>query len=198
MGTAAQQKSFAADVEARRQRLAVVGRLEVLNERGQPEPPSEVVKRLPPECKIQWVAAGMFQGVSYFGIFQKWGPNDPRWQKIQSGEIAPDKCWDLAQMFPRECPPAEMAAYVEHRWGVRNIPKDPRAEADRLVAQAQKLYAEAEAGNVDRVIDDSNERSAKTTMHQMELRAGAAAANAQVTVAKEIKKDVGDGPKRLR
>lgn len=194
MGTAA--KSFAADVEARRQRLAVVGRMEVVNELGHPEPPSEVVKRLPPECRIKWVPGGRFQGVAYFGIFQKWGPNDPRWQKVQSGEVPEDKAWDLAQMFPRECPPAEMAAYVEHRWGVRNIPKDPKAEADRLVAEAAVLYEKAREDNIDRAVENSNERSVRESNHDLHVRAGLSKPSPQVTVAKQIG-NAPDGPKRL-
>lgn len=183
-------QTFVEQVEERRQRLATAS-ISLVDERGHPLPSPEVVRRLPPGASIKWVPSAGFYGTQYFGLFKEWEPNDKRWERVRNGEYARENARDLVQMFPPECAPADMAAYVENRWGRRQ--GNAKAEADRLTAQAAKLYQQAEAEGVDRVVELSNERSDRETNHSLELRAGDGTANAQVTV----QKDIGDGPKRL-
>ena len=183
--------SFDQLVAQRRDRLVRTAHVEVLDERGHPVPPAEVVRRLPPSASIKWVPAAGFYGTAYFGLFNAWPPNDKRWERVRAGEYPEKDARDLVQMFPRECRPEEMAAYVEQRWGTRR--EDPRIEADRLTEQAAKLYKQAEEEKVDAVIEKSNERSERETDHSLRLRAGDGTANAQITVPRQV----GDGPKRL-
>lgn len=183
-------------VEARRAQLAARP-TEIVDAVGHPVPPHEVVRRLPPGASIKWVPSAGFYGTAYFALFKRWSPGDPRWQRVQSGEIKDEDARDIVQMFPRECPTHEMAAYVENRWGARNAPADPRAEADRMVAEAQKLYAQAEAESIDRAIDVSNQRSERESRHDLRVRAGADVPTPMVTVAADVSPAVPDGPKRL-
>ncbi len=184
--------SFEQLVSDRRRRLIQTARVEMVDERGHPVPPQEVVSRLPAGCSIQWVPAAGFYGTAYFGIFKAWDEGDRRWERVRNGECDPKNARDLVQMFPRECAVADMAAYVEQRWGLRQV-KDLNAEADRLVAEAAKLREQAEAEAVDRAVQVSHDRSARETDHSLRLRAGDGTANAQITVPVQVN----DGPKRL-
>lgn len=153
----------------------------LLNNRGEPLPPFDVVERLrriDERLSIEWVEGAW--GCSYFGLFQRWERGDKRWERVQSGEIPEKQARDLIQMFPRSCPPAEMAAFVEARWGSRAIPNDPKAEADRMVVEANRLYELAKQQNVEHLIDKSAERFAEESSHSLRVRAGAEAAHPMV------------------
>lgn len=197
--TATALPNLAAQVESRR--IARAARVEVLDSRGHPSPPEEIVRRLPKGVIIEWVPGQQF-GVAYFGIFTRWAPGDPRWERVRTGELPESKARDMVQMFPRECAVADMAAYIEHRWGERNRPQNASAEADRLVAEQARLHEEAIRENTERAVEGANERSARSSTHELALRAGVGEANAQVTVPVAIKKSrtkrmAGHGPKRL-
>lgn len=184
--------TFEQMVAERRERLIQTARVEMVDDKGHPVPPQEVVDRLPPGASIKWVPAAGFYGTAYFGLFKAWEPNDKRWARVRSGEYPEKDARDLVQMFPRECAVADMAAYVEQRWGTRQV-KDLHQEADRLIAQAAKLREQAEGEAVERAVQVSHERSERETDHSLRLRAGDGTANAQVTVPRTV----GDGPKRL-
>ena len=185
--------TFEQQVAARREQLIARPPMHLMNERGHPIPSPDVVKRLPAGASIKWVPAAGFYGTAYFGLFKAWEPNDKRWERVRAGEYPEQDARDLVQMFPPECSPAEMAAYVEQRWGMRNTPRDLNAEADKMIAEAMKLRQQAETEAVDRAVDTANQRSERETEHSLRLRAGDGTANLQVTVSKQI----GDGPKRL-
>ena len=182
---------FVAQVEARRSRLMAQAPRVMVDERGHPLPPTEVVKRLPPRASIKWVPAAGFYGTQYFGLFMAWAPDDKRWEHVRNGSMPKESARDLVQMFPPECAPDDMAAYVEQRWGRRAV--DPMKEADRLIAEGMKLREQAEREAVDHAVEYANERSERETNHSLELNVGIGTANAQVTMPR----DIGDGPKRL-
>lgn len=145
----------------------------VLNHLGQPVPPTDVIERLAridERLSIEWVDGAW--GASYFGLFERWKQGDKRWERVQNGELPESKARDLIQMFPRSCPAPEMAAFVEQRWGSRAQPKDPKAEADRMIAEAQKLYAQVKEQNIQAVVDNSVERFDRESAHDRRLRGG--------------------------
>jgi len=163
--------------------------VDLITPRGDPVPPQDIVQRLKalnPRYSLEWVSGAW--GTAYFGLFEEWAPNDARWERVQRGEHDKSRARDLLYMFPPECSPAEFAAYVEQRFG---IVRDPRAEADRLVAQAQKLYAEAQQKAVDTVVDTSMERHVRESRHDLEVRAGTATPTPMVDVSVDV------GPKWL-
>lgn len=163
----------------------------IVNTLGQPVPPSEVVdrlRRIDEGLSIEWVESAW--DMSYFGLFQRWRQGDPRWERVQNGEIPESKARDLLTMFPRSCPAYEMAAWVEQRWGARAMPKDPRKEADRLMEEAKRLYAQVQDDNIQKVVDESFERLGEESSHSLGLKAGVGTAHPMVA-------GIGDGPKRL-
>lgn len=144
----------------------------LVNHRGEPVPPMDVVLRLKTideRLSIEWVEGAW--GQSYFGLFERWRQGDPRWARVQSGEIPEKSARDLVQMFPRHCPAPEMAAFVEQRWGSRAV-GNPVEEAERMVAAAQKRLEDAKANAVDQTVDTSMERFAKTSAHERRLLGG--------------------------
>ena len=188
---AANPLSFDAKVAERRLAMMAQGPRFLTDAKGHPVPPAEVVKRLPKGASIKWVPAAGFYGTAYFALFKAWPEDDPRWGRVRSGEYPREDARDLVQMFPPECSPYDMAAYVEQRWGNRIT--DPRAEADRLIAEAMKLRQQAEEEAVEQALEVANEHSKRESVHALELRAGVGTANAQITVPRQV----GDGPKRL-
>lgn len=154
----------------------------IVNNRGEPVPPSDVVERLrriDERLSIEWVEGAW--GASYFGLFERWKQGDRRWERVQNGEIAEAKARDLIQMFPRSCPAYEMAAFVEQRWGSRAIPKDPKKEADRLVEEANRLYQQAREQTVQGVVETSMDKFAEESTHTIRLRAGTETAHPMVS-----------------
>ena len=165
--------------------------IDLITPRGDPVPPQDIVARLKalnPRYSLEWVSGAW--GTSYYGLFEAWAENDRRWQTVQSGETPKHKARDLLYMFPPECSPREFAAYVEQRFGP--AVRDPRAEADRLVAQAQKLYAEALDTSVDKTIAMSMERRERESDHDLQVRGGLATPTPMATVGIDLKE-----PKRL-
>ena len=108
---------------------------------------SENVQRellaIDPGLKIEYLEAAW--GMSGFVLKKRWGPNDPRWATVQSGETPKDKAFDVEHKFPPDCRTDDMVAYIRNRWGERNIPADPRAVAEKMIADAQKMLRDADA-----------------------------------------------------
>lgn len=170
------------------------GGASLITAQGHPIPPQEVVQRLKQlsdRLSIEWVDGAW--GAAYFGLFQRWGPEDPRWAQVQSGQVPEHQARDLVQMFPRECSAHDMAAYVENRWGDRNRANDPVKAAEYAVEQAQRRLDAAKALLVDKVVNKSVTESLKTDSHDRLVRAGAERAHPMVAGGLEPT----DAPKRL-
>lgn len=158
---------------------------------GDPVVPQDIlrrVKNISPRYDIRWVNGAW--GMSYFGLFEEWSERDKRWEWVQRGAHDRNKAFDLVYMFPVGCTPHEMAAYVDQRFGRRGL--DPKAEADRMVAEAAKLYQQAQDEAVDKTVDASMERHVRESKHDLAVRSG----NASPTPMADVKIDLG-GPKRL-
>ncbi len=136
------------------------------------------LRQLDERLSIEWVEGAW--GSSYFGLFERWRQGDPRWERVQNGEIPEKKARDLIQMFPRHCPAPEMAAFVEQRWGARAI-GNPVEEAERVVASAQRRLAEAKEAAIDKAVDTSMNRFNSETAHDRRLRGGNDSANPMVS-----------------
>ena len=149
--------------------LYVAGRgATFITPQGDPIVPASVEQELARRgypVKIEWVRAAW--GAGHFAAKQKWRENDPRWARVQSGEIPEEQAFDVAHMFPRECPTSEFVSYIENNWGNRI---DPRKEADRLIAEAMRLRAQADAEQVDGVVEHGIRRAQDDTDHQRLLR----------------------------
>lgn len=160
---------------------------------GDPIPPSDVVKALAaisPRLKIEWV--GGAYGACYFALKERWKEGDVRWARVQSGELPEANAFDVLTMFPREVRTGDMIAWISSKWGDRAFAKDPRAEAERLIEQAKKLMAEADASHVDAAVETGTRRILDENDHLRLVRAGVERAHPMVHGA-----DLSGEPKRL-
>jgi hypothetical protein len=151
----------------------VIAGAPLVTPRGDPIPPQDVVQRLREidrGLSIQWVAGAM--GTHYFGLFQRWRESDRRWESVRAGEVQEKDARDLVTMFPPECPPASMAAWVEYRWGPRAIPKDPAKEAERIVEASMRQRQSVDDAVVDRVTQTGLDRFEREDTHDRLVRAG--------------------------
>lgn len=85
----------------------------VVNERGVPQAPADVVARLraiDPRLELRCYR---------FGITDQWAPvwrwdeRDPRMARVQSGEIDPAAAVDILGYLPLDCTPANAVGYIE-------------------------------------------------------------------------------------
>lgn len=150
------------------------GGVSLITPRGDPIPPSDVVaelERISPRLSLKWQNSAW--GASYFALFEEWAPGDKRWERVQAGEISRENARDILTMFPREIRTGEMVAWVRNRWGERGIVKDPRAEAERMVAEGQRRLQALQESQVDQAVETGTQRILDESDHTRLVRAGA-------------------------
>ena len=173
------------------ERHVVVGETPIVTDRGNPYPPSEVVEflaRTKPRWKIEWLDAAW--GMSGFVIKEKWHDEDKRWERVRCGECDPENAFDVIIRFPREIRTGEMVSWMENKLG---YVKDPAKEADRLIAQAMKLRADAEQQAVERAVETGTQRVLDESDHTRLVRAGVERAAPMVSGHDFVERE----PKRL-
>lgn len=98
----------------------------LLNSTGQPEPSIETSRRL------RALHAGLHlkflgSGDTFWSVCMTWEPEDPRWATVQSGEISPERAFDIIGYLPMDCDADQAPAYLERMFRtwpaerVRNI-----------------------------------------------------------------------------
>jgi hypothetical protein len=104
----------------------------LLNSAGQPEPPTDVVKRL------RALHAGLHlkfleYTAQHWAVCMSWNAEDRRWERVQQGEIGPASAYDIIGYLPLDCGVDEAPAYLERMF--RQYPKDEvRNMADHVAA----------------------------------------------------------------
>lgn len=97
----------------------------IVNLRGEPEAPSDVVRRLraiDSRLGLVFIAGDPGSYPDQWAITDAWGPNDPRWGKVQKGQLAGERAYDIIGFLPQDCSPAEAHSYVMRafkRWSGR-------------------------------------------------------------------------------
>lgn len=145
------------------------------NDRGDPLVPSEL-SRVVAEAgqkygltlTVEWLNGAW--GTSAFVIKQRWPQGDPKWQRVQCGELNESMAFDVIARFPREMRTGDMVGWIRDKFG---FVRDPKAEADRLMAEAQKLYAEATETQLNHAVDQGTQRILDESDHLRLVRAGA-------------------------
>lgn len=93
----------------------------LLNALGRPEPSPEVSRRLKAiheGLHLRWVS-----GVEgHWAVCLTFQPDDRRWELVQTGEIPPDKAFEIIGFLPMDCGPDEAPPYLERSF--RTFPKD--------------------------------------------------------------------------
>jgi hypothetical protein len=93
----------------------------LLNALGRPEPSPEVSRRL------QAIHAGLHlrfidAAEEHWSVCMAWQPEDTRWSTVQSGEISPDRAFDIIGYLPMLCSADEAPSYLERMF--RTFPRD--------------------------------------------------------------------------
>ncbi len=98
----------------------------VLNLRGDPEPPGDVVRRLAavdPGLTLKWSAQH-----KQWAVWREWPENDRRWQWVQEQRYSRAQAHDILGHVPNDCAVDQVPAYVS-----RILREFPTADAKRLL-----------------------------------------------------------------
>lgn len=82
----------------------------LVNLRGNPEPPGDVVRRLravDPKLTIRWGPWGAWQ------LVREWRSGDRRWELVQTEQYDPANAFDVIGHIPNDCNVEQVPAYVE-------------------------------------------------------------------------------------
>lgn len=119
----------------------------ILSERGTPEPPTEVQRRLAQiddRLFLAWYPFGP-HGQGVWAIRERWAETDPRRQFIQRGEMRADADFDQLGTAPVGCSADDAFAFVVQALRQRAATK---GEADRMLSRVDQYNAAQAARNV--------------------------------------------------
>lgn len=117
----------------------------------------------------------------YWAICERWRENDPRRERIKTGELSPADDWDVIGFLPLGCSAEEVEGYV-----LREFTRvtDPKKQAAEQVDAIEKINKAHQNKLVDDFANEQAER--KTTKHELFVQAGLETANAQIVVPANI------------
>ena len=126
----------------------------LLNERGIPQPPSDIQRRLRevhPDLSIRFV--NPMTGA--WAICLDWAESDPRRVHVQRQDLDPFNTTDIIGYLPLDCSVAEAPAYVQK--ALRAYPKENvQRMADFVAAPNTGLVAEALEEALSDVLDQAD------------------------------------------
>ena len=152
----------------------------LLNTRGDPYPPEAVMQRLrelSPRLGLAWV-----KGIAgaYWALTEGWKPEDDRWQRVNTGELPPDKAFDILHIFTSDVREGDIAGWVDRRWGPR---ANVGVKAEDIVAQGRREKAAHRDKLFDAAKDDVEYTGRQMNRHKRMVSAGAEPAAAMVSGA---------------
>lgn len=152
---------------------------------GDPIPPAELQQvireageKFGLSLKVEWLNAAW--GMSAFVVKQQWPQGDKKWQRVQCGECAPENAFDVIFRFPREMRTGDMVGHVRDKFG---FVRDPKAEAQRLMEQAERLLRQSTEGAIDAAVETGTQRILDESDHTRLVRAGLERAHPMVSGA---------------
>ena len=131
----------------------------LLNSAGRPEPSSEVSRRL------KAIHAGLHikfisDGDGFWSVCMSWEPEDARWATVQSGEISPERAFDIIGYLPLDCSADQAPPYLERMF--RTWPSDKvRTMANHLDRYNAGVVADAVDEVLGEVLDMANPSAPK-------------------------------------
>ena len=84
---------------------------------GVPQPSAELIQRLQERCQLPLTLR--YRSVAW-GVDRIWAETDPRWERVQTGEIPASMAFDNIGELPIHCSLDEAPAYLERM--LRNYP----------------------------------------------------------------------------
>ena len=112
------------------------------NSAGRPEPSPEIARRLKAidaGLKLQWIT-----GVAgNWAVTMRWPEHSPKWARVQSNEVSPDRAFDILGWLPMDCPLDEAPALIERM--LRTFP----SEDVQKLANAVQGWNDTKAGQAE-------------------------------------------------
>lgn len=81
----------------------------ILNERGEPDIPDAIKRRL----KALDGGFSIARRNGCWWLLQRWREGDPKWEWVQSGRLPESEAFDGIGAFPLDCPFDQMPAFIE-------------------------------------------------------------------------------------
>jgi len=127
----------------------------LLNERGNPEPSPDVQRRLRgihPRLSLRF----MQSAPSHWGVTLGWGDDDPRKERVRTGQTPLDRAFDIIGYLPMNASVDEAPAYLSRMF--REYPLDHvRSIADHITNfNATEPVREAAEAAAAEVLDRAN------------------------------------------
>ena len=149
----------------------------LITPRGEPIPPQSVVKRLAAvdeRLSIKWIPSAVG---AYWGIIEAWAPGDPRWADVKSGVVLESAAFDLRAMLPPDCSVEEAEGFV-----ARNFERvtDAAEQSTKKVEKVLKHNRERKQKHVDQFLQEQEDKTVRTTTHELEVQLGVATAHPMV------------------
>lgn len=122
----------------------------LVNLRGNPEPPGEVVRRLravDPKLTLRWGPWGAWQ------LVREWRSEDRRWERVQTERYDPAMAFDVIGHIPNDCNVDQVPAYVERllrEWGNAD-------EAKRMLDQMDHYHTGKATDEVQESVEEAIE-----------------------------------------
>lgn len=131
----------------------------LVNDRGYPLPPSDIVRRLEgldPALSLSWHPV-----MGCWALRWRWPVGDARWTRVQAQELPEADAFDVMSYLPRDCSGDEAMAYLE-----KSLERADRSELRRLYEKTMtynrkhsEALAEAQvAETVERTVKDLDAR----------------------------------------
>lgn len=153
--------------------------------RGDVIPPPSVVRRLQeksPRLGLRWMTGAH---LPYWAVTQRWAGDDPRWARVQSGEVPEASAFDIAHIFTLDVTTEDMAAYIEQRWSEtahRKTGGEAVKLADQTVTAQHQRDVATQNAHIARVTQESWERHERESRHDLRVRAGVEQAHPLIVV----------------
>lgn len=101
---------------------------------GIPQPPAELIQRIQDRCQLPLT---LRYRSGAWGVDRLWAETDPRWERVQTGEISRDMAFDNIGELPIYCGVDEAPAYLERV--LRNYPVEEYRQMAESVAKWNML-----------------------------------------------------------
>lgn len=141
----------------------------MLNERGGPVPPQDVLQRIKhdvgPEFGLRFMASF---DASHWAFVREWPNADTRWERVRSQEISPDSAYDIIGYLPLDCPLEQAADYA--RKALKAYPiEDIRRLAERVSSWNNTVVPEQQiteviVGTMDDVSRGTRQQNPRRTL----------------------------------
>lgn len=117
----------------------------VLNDKGRPEAPSDLQRRLGqvhPRLFLRHVE----MADAVWAVCMRWDEHDPRFGEVQSQVLDPERSFDIVGYLPRGCDAQEAPAYLERV--LRQYPKEAIQQIANRVSDFNKSVVDSAADTV--------------------------------------------------